>query len=377
MTKYFLLFFMGLLVLSSISYGQYKLVDAKATPQTQALFYNLKQLAGKAVLFGQQDALMYGIGWSGVPDQSDVKLVSGSHPAVFGWDLESIGADNDPEKQAANAENLKKYCLQVYQMGGVNTLSWHVQNFVTGKNFYDTTRCVTAILPGGVKHKDFLRALDRVAALISSLKTEKGIAVPVIFRPFHEHTGNWFWWGKPFCTAAAYKALWQFTVRYLRDKKKLHQILYAYSPDRISGDFNQYMERYPGDDEVDILGFDNYHEFKDIGDTAAVRIAVKSLGEICTYAKGKNKVAALTETGQEKIVQPKWFTSMFNSIMADSAAAGISYLLVWRNAHTGHFYVPYPRHSAVPDFLDFYNNPKTIFLNDIKDDLYHINLKTN
>jgi mannan endo-1,4-beta-mannosidase len=364
-----LLLFMLFIALCAC-YGQKSItanytIDDKATAETKTLFYNLKNLAGKAVLFGQQDALMYGIGWKGEYDKSDVKLVTGAHPALFGWDLEAVAKDDTKENLSQNAEKLKNYCLQACKMGGINTLSWHVQNFATGKNFYDTTRCVSFILPGGAKYAAFTRALDQVALLIKSLKTDKGIPIPVIFRPFHENTGNWFWWGKPFCTVDEYKALWQFTVQYLRDKKQLHNIIYAYSPDRISGDFANYMERYPGDNFVDILGFDNYYELKDLNDVKSIDLAVKSIGQICNYAISKNKIAALTETGQEKLVQPKWFTTVFNKIMKDADASKISYLMVWRNAHTGHFYTPYPGHPSESDFKEFYNNPKTLFLKDI------------
>ena len=370
-----LLFFMFFAMLSFI-YGQKtvvedNLIDAKATSETKALFYNLKNLSGKGVLFGQQDALMYGVGWRGEYDRSDVKSVTGSHPALFGWDLEAIAKEDSEENQHRNAEKLKGYCLQAFKIGGVNTLSWHVQNFVTEKNFYDTTKCVSLILPGGEKHKEFTKALDKVALLIKSLKTDKGVSVPVIFRPFHENTGNWFWWGKPFCMAQDYKALWQFTVQYLRDRKHLHNIIYAYSPDKISGNFENYMERYPGDDFVDILGFDNYYEFKDLNDSQSIDLAVKSIGQICTYAIAKNKVAALTETGQEKLTQPKWFTTIFNEIIKNAEASRISYLMVWRNAHTGHFYAPYPGHQSESDFKEFFNEPKTLFLNDLGN-MYHL-----
>jgi mannan endo-1,4-beta-mannosidase len=345
-------------------------VDLKASRETQALFYNLKQTAGKGFLFGQQDATMYGVGWSGEADRSDVKSVTGSHPALFGWDLEGVAKDDSEENMSKNAERIRKLCIEAYQRGGVNTLSWHMQNFVTGKNFYDTTCCVAAILPGGIKHEAFVKALDHIADFIASLKTADGQAVPVIFRPFHEHTGNWFWWGKPFCTKEEFKELWQFTIQYLRDKRQLHNVLYAYSPDRISGNFDKYLERYPGDDYVDVLGYDDYYEFKDIRDTASMKLGIKALGQIASYAIAKNKVAALTETGLERIPENLWFTTLLKAIKADPMASKISYLMVWRNAHTGHFYAPYPGHSSEPDFLKFFNDPQTLFLNDIQHKFY-------
>jgi mannan endo-1,4-beta-mannosidase len=345
-------------------------IDKNASRETQALFYNLKNTAGKGFLFGQQDATMYGVGWSGDADRSDVKSVTGSHPAMFGWDLEGVAKDETEVNLSKNADRIRKLALEAYLKGGVNTLSWHMQNFVTGKNFYDTTRCVAAILPGGDKHEAFVKALDHIADFIGSLKTADGQPVPVIFRPFHEHTGNWFWWGKPFCSTTEFKELWQFTIQYLRDKRQLHNVLYAYSPDRISGNFDNYLERYPGDDYVDILGYDDYWEFKDIKDTVSMRLGIKALGQISNYALSKNKVAALTETGLERIPENLWFSTLLTMIKADPMASKISYLMVWRNAHTGHFYAPYPGHSSVPDFLRFYNDPQTLFLDDIQHKFY-------
>jgi mannan endo-1,4-beta-mannosidase len=347
-------------------------VDPQATAETQALFYNLKQTAGKGILFGQQDATMYGVGWSGTPDKSDVKSVTGSHPAVFGWDLEGIAKEDSEANLARNAEKIRQLCIEAYEKGGINTLSWHVQNFVTGKNFYDTTRCVPAILPGGDKHAAYMKALDHIADFIQSLQTAKGQAVPVILRPFHEHTGNWFWWGRPFCSVQEYQALWKFTVQYLRDKRKLHNILYAYSPDRISGNFKNYLERYPGDNYVDVLGYDDYFEFKDIKDTASMKLGISALAQIVDYAQSKGKVAALTETGLEKIPENLWFSTLLQQIKANPKASKIGYMMVWRNAHTGHFYAPYPGHSSVPDFLNFFNDPKTLFLNDIGKRFYQL-----
>lgn len=53
--------------------------------------------------------------------------------------------------------------------------------------------------------------------------------VPVLFRPWHEHTGSWFWWGEKLCTPEEYKALWHMTVDILRSDG-VDNALYAYSP---------------------------------------------------------------------------------------------------------------------------------------------------
>src|SRR5665648_1159720 len=113
------------------------------------------------------------------------------------------------------------------------------------------------MLPGGEKHELYKQYLDKLAAFMLSLKTDQGTFIPVFFRPFHEHTGSWFWWGKNLCTVGEYKALWRFTVNYLRETKNIHHLLYAYSTDRFTTS-EEYLERYPGDDLIDLVAFDLY-----------------------------------------------------------------------------------------------------------------------
>lgn len=96
----------------------------------------------------------------------------------------------------------------------------------------------------------------------AGLKAADGTLAPVLFRPFHEHTGSGFWWGEAQCTPDEYRALWRFTVEYLRDVKRVHNLLYVYSPD-LYRDAEHYMERYPGDEWVDVLGLDAYHRQQD------------------------------------------------------------------------------------------------------------------
>jgi mannan endo-1,4-beta-mannosidase len=327
------------------------LTDKKATVATEKLYQQLYNISGKHVLFGHQHTTDYGVGWKDDSTRSDVQSVCGDYPALYGWDISE--ANRNPAR-------IRRLVIAAYERGGTNTFSWHMDNLLTGKNFYDTTPVVKEMLPGGRLHKQFTQSLDEVATFFSSLKTSGGEAIPVIFRPWHEHNGSWFWWGARFSSVEEYKSLFRFTVTYLRDVKQVHQLIYAYSPDRFNG-INAYLERYPGDDYVDILGFDDYGDF-DKPDQ--LNKGVACLKEIVQYAQSNHKVAALTETGLEKITDPDWFTTIFNAIKADPYAGRIAYLMVWRNAHTGHFYAPYPGHSSVPDFLKFYQDPATWFERD-------------
>src|SRR6187431_501683 len=78
-----------LFILSKYSFAQKAsvLIDAKATKETKALHKNLKELSKKHILFGHQHATEYGHGWAGEENRSDVRSVTGSHPAVIGVDL--------------------------------------------------------------------------------------------------------------------------------------------------------------------------------------------------------------------------------------------------------------------------------------------------
>jgi mannan endo-1,4-beta-mannosidase len=345
-------------------------VDKNATIETKALLSNLKRISTSGFMFGHQDDAAYGVGWTSGEGRSDVKLVTGSYPAIHGWDL---GKENTPTNlDGVPFSDIRRWIIATYERGGVNTISWHVDNPVSGGGSWDTTRAVKHILPGGAYHQQFLARLDSVADFLNSLQSGK-TKVPVIWRPWHEHNGNWFWWGKGNCTEDEYIALFRFTVDYLRNVKKLHHLLYAFSPDRSRIDitnFRQsYLWGYPGDDYVDIIGYDNY---MDVGapwnkKSQEERIAdlVTGLKGITALAEEKNKVAALTETGFESIPQPDWFTTILLNPIKTNPDIRIAWVLVWRNFDQKHHYAPYPGHPAVPDFITFYKDPVTYFESDL------------
>lgn len=125
---------------------------------------------------------------------------------------------------------VRKHIIAAFGRGAVNTISWHCANPVSGGNSWDGTRAVYSIIPGGENHEKFKGWLDKVADFMLSLKSPEGEPIPLIFRPWHEHTGSGFWWGKGNATAQEFIALWQFTISYLRDEKGLHNLIWAYSP---------------------------------------------------------------------------------------------------------------------------------------------------
>ncbi len=344
-------------------YAQIRTTDTQASHHTKALFHNLKKLSKDKILFGHQDDLAYGVGWKDWHQKrSDVKDVCGKYPAVFGWDMSQLGKKTC-NIDSVDFQQMKGWMKEVYQMGGINTVSWHFDNFANGGDSWDikdSLRTVASILPGGVNHQAYKNKLDHFAKFVNDLQVgfifKKN--VPIIFRPFHEHTGSWFWWGADFCTPEEYKSLWRFTVTYLKNEKKLHNILYAYSPD-IFKDEAHYLERYPGDEWVDILGLDDYH---DVGLSGNIEHLTERLGTVARLAEERDKVAALTETGFEAIPHATWWTDkLLDGIKKDSMARKIAWVLVWRNDRPDHHYAPYPRHGSAANFIKFSEDPIMVF----------------
>jgi mannan endo-1,4-beta-mannosidase len=305
-----------------------------------------------------------------------VKSVTGDYPALYGWDLSGLESDHPNDIDGVPFKKMREFVKQGYERGGVITFSWHAPSpSGAPKGAWDTAHgTVTSILPGGANHPLYKEWLDKLADFISSLKGSRGEAIPVLFRPFHELTGNWFWWCQNACSEFEFKTLWRFTIYYLREEKKLHNLLVVYN---TSGGFEtkeKFLERYPGDDMADVLSFDTY-QWDDPQKTEWFeKNTNRELGVIEQIAKEKDKLFALAETGYEAIPYADWWTG---KLMRAIGEHKISYVLVWRNKGYDewmkkmHYYVPFKGDKSETDFLKFYNLDNTLFEKDVaKEKLY-------
>jgi mannan endo-1,4-beta-mannosidase len=222
-----------------------------------------------------------------------------------------------------------------------------------------STEVVSSILPGGKYHELFNTWLEKLATFFIGLKDERGIPIPFIFRPFHEHSGSFFWWGTNICTDQEYSALWRYTVEFLREKKNIHNILYAYNTDRVTS-LEQYMRGYPGDDIIDMLSLDMY----DRGEQFGAELD-NALGFITKDAASRNKLTALSETGERRGM-PDWWSSVLLPVVSKYP---VGYVLTWRNTYNSKFSVsgsPFQFYQA--DFKNFYNSARTLFLKEVKEE---------
>ncbi len=339
------------------------LVDEKLNRNARKVHKKLVYISKKGFAIGHQDATTYGIGWHSKDTentvQSDVFELIGDNPAVYGFDIGRLEIERPFNLDSVSFEAMRHEIINVHKKGGVITLSWHLDNPVTGGNSWDEASAVNSIFTDKAIEKKFDTWLNRVASFIKSLKY-KGKAIPILFRPYHEMNGFWFWWGDPNCNAIDYVRLWRKTVRTLRDEHKLHNLLYVYSPNKLNPD-DDYMKYYPGDNYVDILGIDIY-DFSNKEDY--LESVINDLKLVKQLATTKGKLFAFTETGQEKITTKNWFSEVLYPNIKDS---GIAWVLFWRNANLGHFYIPFKEHANAEDFKIFANHPETFFLKDLRD----------
>ncbi|HEV7622246.1 MAG TPA: glycosyl hydrolase, partial [Flavisolibacter sp.] len=225
----FLLFFVTAVIDSPAKAQKHRPIDKKATRETKNLYKNLNRLSKDHSLFGHQHATEYGHGWRNEEGRSDVKSVTGSHPAVIGVDFSGF-TGGTVESNETYKEHVKKVVEDTYNRGGVITAAWHFPNPVSKGGFYwvDSVSkpAVKYIIPGGEANKLYKEILNGIGAWAKNLKGKDGKSVPLIFRPFHEFDGGWFWWGKPHCTREEFISLWRFTVSYLRDSLHIHNFIY-------------------------------------------------------------------------------------------------------------------------------------------------------
>lgn len=334
---------------------------AQAQPATPAsLIGQLKEaVCSHKLYFGHHDDTAYGHTWVGDEGRSDILEITGKYPSLMSWDLGLIEWQCDKELDGVPFQRIRDEVRKQDARGGINTFSWHLRNPLTKGDSWDVkgittdplTRPVAQALKPGSELSDTLRAwIGRAATFIGSLRRADGTRIPVIFRPWHEHTGSWFWWGKDFCTPEEYRSLWRLT-REVFDSLGIDNVVWAWSPDVVAS-FSEYVERYPGDALVDIVGADVYHRDGAAGTESFRQRLRTTLNAAQRLSTERGKLMALTETGLESITIDNWFTGV---LLPEIRQYPIAYACVWRNAHDKptHFYAPFKGHPSAKDFKKF------------------------
>jgi mannan endo-1,4-beta-mannosidase len=311
---------------------EWRPADKEATPEAVALLKKLQTLQQSGVMYGHQDDLLYGYEWWGEPERSDTREAAGDYPAIAGFELGELELGYklslDSVAFADIADRWKWWNTQ----GGIVTVSWHAINPITSQwpgikqpngagSAWDVqplsaegVNAVRSVLPDGADHAMFVSWLERLARFFLSIRDGDGQLIPFIFRPYHEHSGSFFWWGRGRCTDEEYASLWRFTVDYLRSRG-CHQILFAYNTDKVYSP-EEYLRGYPGDEYVDMLSLDWYGQGNDF-----VRDCGAAVRFVSRLAEEHKKPFALSECGP-----------LTDGLLDILAEVPCSYLLTWRHA---------------------------------------------
>ncbi len=275
---------------------RYAPVNRDASPTTKKVLNLLYDIKGKYMLSGEQN---YNSDLNVFSDSA--KAITGKYPAVWGTDMMNWG-DKDLGPQVV-AESIKKW-----KEGYLVTLMWHEGN-PTHNPPYDFEKDVKGRMtdaewtelttPGTALNKKWLDQIDAVAGYLKQLRDA---GVPVLWRPYHEMNGVWFWWGNRKGPDGIVK-LWKMMYDRYTNYHHLNNLLWVWGANGLRDipfdEAYDYRDYYPGPQYVDVLGADIYHfdyEQKDYND-------------LLKLANGKP--IALTETGElpkpEIIgVQPQW-----------------------------------------------------------------------
>lgn len=255
-------------VLAPIKATQTQPVDLEATAETKSLMAYLAEVYGSHIISGQQEIYQYG------PHNFEYEFeylndLTGHYPAIRGFDFLNC-ANILYGSEDGTTDRMIDW---VKNKNGIVTASWHITvpkkmagykvgdtNIDWGNATYNPkeTDFVTSnvLKEGTVEREYYLKALEALAGQIQKLQDA---GVPLIFRPLHEaeggggETGSWFWWGKD--GSAVYKELWKLTYKTLTEDYGLHNIIWEWN----SYNFDTSANWYPGDEYVDIIGYDKYN----------------------------------------------------------------------------------------------------------------------
>lgn len=244
-----------------------------------------------------------------------IRDFTGKTPAIIGMDLM-----NYTPAWAARGEvgHTIDYALEFAGLGGIVTLSWHWsapdQYLIDESRWHEAYRTpyvnidLSAVMNGEDPEGCRLLLAD-IDAIAEQLKRLSDADVPVLFRPLHEASGTWFWWGSD--GPEAYIALWKTMYERLTAEHGLNNLIWVWN--------GQSKDWYPGDEFVDIVGEDIYTQAKDYS------VHTSKFMEVVSYPDS-TKIVALTENGTlfdvDKALETQTMWSWFCTWAGDHALIG-------------------------------------------------------
>lgn len=273
--------------LSSDTYKlDYELSNPNADDNAKRLFSYLLDNYGVNVISGQ-----YGANGKGAksPEYAAITSGTGEAPAIMGFDMMEYSPSRLPHLGGYDKLSITEKAIEwAKDYGGIVTFCWHwtPDEQYLGKNnkpwysgFYTeaTTFDIKAAMSGEDEYgyNSLIRDIDAIAVELQKLEDA---GVPVLWRPLHEASGGWFWWGtdKDSCIE-----LWKVMYDRLTNYHGLNNLIWVWNGQKTGW--------YPGDEYVDIIGEDIY---ADSGDTSS-----QSRRFYRAMEDSQNKMICLSENG--------------------------------------------------------------------------------
>jgi mannan endo-1,4-beta-mannosidase len=317
------------------------LVNPNASDNAKRLMTYLTDIYGEYILTGQYCDL----GLNG-HEMYAIQLETGEKPAVLGLDL----MEYTPSRVLnGSVGKTAERAVEFYEAGGIVTMCWHwnaPEDYLTGtwySGFYtEETNIRLNKIMNGTDPKGMELLLRDIDAIAEPLTVLREAGVPVLWRPLHEASGGWFWWGAS--GPEPYIELWKIIYERLTGYHGLNNLIWLWN--------GQDAAWYPGDEYVDIIGEDIY---------AGERVYSPQTGkfmEIMEYSGGK-KMIVLSEIGT--LFDPE-LAVRDNAMWGFYAAWGGEFVIVGQglNRYT-------EKYTEKEMLKKMYAHERTLSLNDLPD----------
>lgn len=317
------------------------LADENATDNTKRLMSYLADNYGTYILSGQfcEDG-MYG------KEFTVINRATGKYPAVLGLDFIEYSPSRVENGSSSTATDK---AIQFWENGGIVTFCWHWNapgKYLTGawySGFYtENTNIDLAKIMNGQDEEGYELLLEDIDAIAQQLLILQDAGVPVLWRPLHEASGGWFWWGAS--GAEAYKQLYILLYDTLTKEYGIHNLIWVWN--------GQDADWYPGDEYVDIIGEDIY---------PGERVYTSQVSKYL-------QAAAYTDSGKMVVLSENG--CLFDPALAVRDGAMWGYWCTWSGefvAKGTSIYTLSEQYTEESKLIEFYENESVITLDELPD----------
>ena len=299
-------------------------VNPDTTEEARALLNYLHTIYGEKMLSGQMESGT----WGGGPESDNdyVYQYSGKLPAMRGLDFIH---ENDNH-------NVVQRSIDWWEQGGIPTIMWHWGAPTVGEGYENSQEEIdveAALTPGTSEHEAMMDDLDRIADYLEELRDAN---IPILWRPFHEFDGEWFWWGMD--GPELFVELWQFMFDYYVNERDLNNLIWV-----LCHSSHVSEEWYPGDEYVDLSGADMY----DVGPEPLTNLfnnTRKIVGLNVPVTYHECAIMPDPEMAKEEDVMWSWFMTWHTDWLYENSPEHIDYVY-------NHEYVI--TLDEVPDIMDY------------------------